>query len=114
MKQIIITLGAIFLFANLALGLALDLFDTFNLIASSCVIVYITSILISVEFIKMKDGFKMPLYVINLICGVIEYIIALVAKNDMSNNWFYVLLIVIVAFQLVLLTATNVTTNKIK
>ena len=114
MKQIIITLGAIFLFANLALGLALDSFDTFNLIASSCVIVFITTILISVEFIKMKDGFKVPLYVINSICGVIEYIIALVVRNDMSNNWFYVLLIVIIAFQLVFLTITNVTTNKIK
>lgn len=113
MKQVIITLGIIFLLANLALGLVLDSFNIFNLIISSCVIVFTTAILLSVEFIKMKDGFKIPLHVTNSICGVIEYIIALVAKNDMSNNWFYVLLIIIVAFQLVLITATNITSKKI-
>lgn len=113
MKQIIITLGIIFLLANISFGLVLDSFETFNLLISSGVIVFITAILLSVEFIRMKGGFKIPLYVINSICGIIEYIIALAAKDDISNNWFYVALIVIVAFQLVLLTATNVTSKKI-
>lgn len=114
MKQIVVTLGVIFLLANLAFGLVLDSYDLFNLLMSSGAIIFTTIILMSIELIKMKDGFKVPLYVINSFCGIIEYIIALVAKNDMSNNWFYVLLIVIVAFQLVLLTATNVTSKKIK
>lgn len=112
MKQIVVTLGVIFLFANLAFGLVLDSYDLFNLLMSSGAIIFTTIILMSIELIKMKDSFKVPLYVINSFCGIIEYIIALIAKNDMSNNWFYVLLIVIVAFQLVLLTATNVTSKK--
>ena len=114
MKQTVITLGAIFLLANLAFGLVLDSFSMFNLLMSSGTIVFTTATLISIELIKMKDGFKAPLYVINSFCGIAEYIIVLIAKNDMSNNWFYVLLILIVAFQLVLLTATNVTSKKIK
>lgn len=113
MKQIVVTLGAIFLLANLAFGLVLDSFDAFNLLMSSGTIIFTTAVLVSIEFIKIKDGFKVPLYVINSFCGIVEYIIALVAKNDISNNWFYVLLIVIIAFQLVLLTATNVTSKKI-
>ena len=113
MKQIVITLGAIFLLANLAFGLLLDSFDVFNVLMSSGTIVFTTAVLMFVELIKMKDGFKVPLYVINSFCGIVEYIIALIADNDMSNNWFYVLLIIIVAFQLVLLTATNITSKKI-
>lgn len=113
MKQIIITLGAIFLLANLAFGLVLDSFDMFNVLLSCGTIVFTTAVLMSVELIKIKDGFRVPLYVINSFCGIVEYIISLVAKNDMSNNWFYVLLIVIVAFQLVLLTATNIISKKI-
>lgn len=113
MKQVIITLGTVFLLANLAFGLVLDSFETYNLLMSSSVIAFTTAILISVEIIRMKDGFKIPLYVINSICGIAEYIIALVAKNNMSNNWFYVALIVIVAFQLVLLITTNITSKKI-
>lgn len=114
MKQVITTLGVIFLLANLTFGLVLDSFDTFNILMSSGTIVFTTAVLMSIEIIKMKDGFKVPLYVINSFCGIVEYIISLVAKNDMSNNWFYVLLIVIIAFQLVLLTATNVTSKIIK
>ena len=113
MKQIVLTLGVIFLFANLAFGLVLDSYDLFNLLMSSGVIIFTTIILISIELIKMKDGFKIPLYTINSFCGIIEYIITLIVKNDMPNNWYYVLLIVIVAFQLVVLTATNITSKKI-
>lgn len=113
MKQIVLTLGVIFLFANLAFGLVLDSYDLFNLLMSSGVIIFTTIILISIELIKMKDGFKIPLYAINSFCGIIEYIITLIVKNDMPNNWYYVLLIVIVAFQLVVLTATNITSKKI-
>lgn len=113
MKQAILTLGTIFLLANLAFGLVLDSFDMFNVLMSSGTIIFTTAVLMSIELIKMKDGFKVPLHVINSICGIVEYIIALVAKNDLSNNWFFVLLIVIVAFQLMLLTATNVTSKKI-
>lgn len=113
MKQIVLTLGVIFLFANLAFGLVLDSYDLFNLLMSSGVIIFTTIILMSIELIKMKDGFKVPLYVINSFCGIIEYIIAMIAKNDMSNNWFYVALIVVIAFQLVLLSAANITSKKI-
>ena len=80
---------------------------------SSGVIIFTTIIQLAVELIKMKDGFKVPLYVINSFCGIIEYIIALIAKNDMSNNWFYVLLIVILAFKLFVLFTTNITSKKI-
>ena len=113
MKQIVLTLGAIFLFANLAFGLVLESFDAFNLFMSSGVIIFTTIIQLYIELIKMKDGFKVPLYVINSFCGIIEYTIALLAKNDMSNNWFYVVLIIAIAFQLVLLSAANITSKQI-
>lgn len=113
MKQIIITLGAIFLLANLVFGLVLDSFDMFNVLLSCGTIVFTTAVLMSVELIKIKDGFRVPLYVINSFCGIVEYIIALIAKNDMSNNWFYVVLIIAIAFQLVLLSAANITSKQI-
>lgn len=113
MKQFIITLGAIFLLVNIAFGLALKSFETFNLVFSSGVIVATTIILFLVDYIKMKDAFKVSLFLINGICGLIEYIIALVAERDMQNNWYYVVLIIIFAFQLILITTTNITSKKI-
>lgn len=113
MKQIILTLGIIFLFANIAFGFVLDSFDTFNVIFSSGAIVTTTIIHLLVNYIKMKDAFKVSLYLINVICGLIEYIIGLVVERNMPNNWYYVVLIIVLAFQSVLLTATNITSKKI-
>ena len=114
MKQTIITLGIIFLLANLAFGLVLESFKGFNLLMSSGVILFTSGILLATEIIKMKDAFKISLHLINCICGIIEYIITLVAKQDMQNNWYYVVLLIIVAFQLMLITATNITSKKIE
>ena len=113
MKQAILTLGTIFLLANIAFGLVLDSYETFNLVFSSGAIVFTTAILLFTNCFKLKDAFRVSLYAINAICGIIEYIISLVAKRDMSNNWYYVLLILIIAFQLILLTATNITSKEI-
>lgn len=112
MKQIVITIGAIFLFANLAFALVLDSFGAFNLLISSGVIVFTAVILFAIAFLKIKDGFRVPLYVFNSICGFIEYVIALFARNDMKNNWFYVALILIIVSQFVLLITTSITSKK--
>lgn len=113
MRQLILTLGAIFLLVNIALGLALKSFETFNLVFSSGIIIATTIILFLVDYIKMKDAFKISLFLINGVCGLIEYVIALIAERDIPNNWYYVVLIVILAFQLILITTTNITSKKI-
>jgi len=113
MKQAILTLGIIFLLANIAFGLVLDSFDIFNVIFSSGAIVVTTIILLLVDYIRMKDAFKVSLYLINAVCGLIEYIIGLVTEREMPNNWYYVILIMILAFQSVLLTVTNITSKRI-
>lgn len=113
MRQLILTLGAIFLLVNIALGLALKSFETFNLVFSSGIIIATTIILFLVDYIKMKNAFKISLFLINGVCGLIEYVIALIAERDIPNNWYYVVLIVILAFQLILITTTNITSKKI-
>ena len=113
MKQVILTLGVILLLANIAFGLVLDSFGIFNVVFSCGAIVVTTIILLLVDYIKMKDAFKVSLYFINAVCGLIEYIIGLVAEHYMLNNWYYLVLIMILAFQTVLLTTTNVISKKI-
>jgi hypothetical protein len=108
MKQLILTLGIILLLANIALGVIVNAFETFNLFFSCGVIVYTTIILLATCIVNMKDAFKVSLLLINTICGAIGYFIGLIIEQDITNNWCLVLLILIVAFQLILLVATNI------
>lgn len=113
MKQVILTLGVVFLLSNIAFGFVLDAFNTFNVAFSSGAIVVTTIILLLVDYIKLKDAFKVSLYLINAVCGLIEYIIGIAVERNMPNNWYYVVLIMILTFQSILLTATNITSKKI-
>lgn len=112
MKQTILTIGTIFLLTNIAFGFMLNSFDTFNVIFSSGAIVATLIFFLLIDCIKLKDAFKISLYFNSAICGLIEYIIGLVVEHDMPNNWYYVALIVLLAFQLVLLTVANITSKK--
>ena len=61
MKQLILTLGIILLLANIALGVIVNAFETFNLFFSCGVIVYTTIILLATCIVNMKDAFKVSL-----------------------------------------------------
>ena len=113
MKQIIIILGIIFLLVNIAIGLILEYIAVFNLLMSCGVIIFTSIILLIVEFMTMKDGFKIPLFLLNSICGIAEYVVALVSRPDISNNWFYIVLILLITIQLFFLVVTNFTSKKI-
>ena len=85
MKQAILIIGSIFLLANIAFGLVLKSFDTFNIFFSSGAIIITTIILLIVDYIKMKDAFKVPLFFVTALCGLIEYIIGLVVKPERNE-----------------------------
>lgn len=113
MKQITLSIGMILLFSNLAFGLVLKSYDVFNLILSSVVIVVTTVLMLLVSYIKMKDGFRIPLYFINAFCGIVEYVIAVIAKHDIGNNWYFAILIIVAALQVILLMSSNAVSKRI-
>ena len=112
MKRLILRLGAILLLANIAFGVVLDAFEKFNLIFSSGIIVYTIIVLLATSIIKMKDAFRVSLLLINVICGVIGYSIGLIVEQRVTDNWCLILLILIVAFQLILLATANSVSKK--
>lgn len=113
MRQVIIIVSVVFLIVNISLGFIIEPFKIFNVALSSSVIAVTAIFLLLVGYLRMTDGFKLSLYLIFSMFGVLEYIISLLARQDVSNNLCYVILIVSFAAQIVFLTAAHVTSKKI-
>ena len=114
MKKTIIALGIVFLLANIAFGIILESFESFNLTLSSSVMVISIVFLLLISHLKIKDGFKLPLYLFSSACGIVEYIIGLFAEQEISDNWCYIVLVMALVIQVAFLIIANSASKKIR
>ena len=61
---------------------------------------------------KLKDAFNVSLISLFTIVGTIEYILGFFAPTEWSNNWFTILMIVVLAIEIIIVLSTNYVTNK--
>ena len=98
---------------NLLLGMILSFYGSVNVVVSSLVIVATGALLYVTDTVKLKDGYKASIFCLFTIGGVLEFILSLVAPNRIENNWWLALVVVLIAFEAILLIVTNTLSNKI-
>ena len=114
MKMIILLSGLVLLLINVLLGLILSSFDRCHVVISSVVIMVTTLLLYLTTVIQLKDGYKISLALLFLIAGVFEYVLALYAPNQFKDNWWLIVVVLFMAFEIILLIVTNTISKKIK
>ena len=107
MKQFVIISGAILLTVNLLLGLILSSFDIFNVCVSSAVIVVTTGLLYLINAMRMKDGYKVSLFLLLSLFGMVEYGLSLFAPSQFTDNWWLIVIILLTAMEAILLFITH-------
>lgn len=114
MKKIILLSGLVLLLMNVLFGLILSSFDGYDVVISSVVIMVTTLLLYLTTVIQLKDGYKISLALLFLIAGVFEYVLSLYAPNHFKDNWWLIVVILFMAFEIILLIVTNTISKKIK
>ena len=114
MKKIILLSCVILLVANLLFGAILSFYGWLNVTMSSVVIVITGLLVYLADTIHLKDGFKVSLMTLFVIAGFIEFALALIAPNRFTDNWWMILVIILIAIEAILLIITNTISNKIK
>ena len=114
MKRFIIIITIILLLFNGALGIIISAYQPTNVYLNSAVILLSGIVLWIVSSISLKDAFRISLTFVFGLLGVGEYILGFFAPSGLSNNWFAILLITILAIESVILFLTNYVTNKNK
>ncbi len=114
MNKIIILSSSVLLVVNLLLGAIISCYGCYNVAISSMVIVSTGLLLYLTNHIHLKDGYKVSLMFLFAGIGVLEYIFSLIAPNRFTDNWWLILVIILIAVEMILLIICNTMTNKIK
>lgn len=114
MKRLIILTTIILLVVNGLLGLILTAYQSTNVYLNSAVILLSGIVLWVVSSTHLKDAFKVSLTSLFVAIGGIEYILGFFAPSEWSDNWFAILVIVVLAIEIIFVLLTNFVTNKNK
>jgi hypothetical protein len=114
MKNITLITGTILLVANLLFGSIISIYPTFNMLLNCGVIVATTVLIYAVGQIALKDGFKISLSFLFSIFGFITFLLGLFAPQRYENNFSLIMIILIVAFEAIILTITYIISKKNK
>jgi hypothetical protein len=114
MKKIVILSSIVLLIANLLFGLILSFYGGCNVAMSSLVIVGTGILLYLTDTINLKDGYKVSMSILFAVVGCLEFVLSLIAPNRFTDNWWLIIVIMIMAFEAIMLIVTNTVSNKIK
>lgn len=84
----------------------------FNVGVNSAVIVVTMALLYILKVIKMKDAFVISQSFLSLFLGLVEFILGCFAPQRFDDNWYLVVIILLIAFEGILLLMTNLMSNK--
>ena len=108
MRNITLIAGAILLVSNLLFGSILNIYSVFNMWLNSGVIVATTVLLYILKSIQLKDGYYISLSMLFSILGLIAFVLGFFAPQRYIDNWYLVIIILIVAIEGIILTITHI------
>lgn len=114
MNKTILWICGVFAILNLLIGLIVSAYGGINIAVTTMIIILTTVILLGVNgSIRLKDGFKVSLDFIIPVIGLIEYLFALFMPNRFTDNWCLIVILIILAFEALILIGTKSVSNKI-
>ena len=114
MKKILLILGIVLLIANVLFGLIITSYELFNICVTSTVIILTSLSLIYLSSSKLKDAFKISLLFMFGFIGVIEFILGTMAPKEFKNNWYLMIIIVLLIIEFVFLLFGQLLSKKNK
>jgi len=112
MKKVITLLSICLFIVNIALGLILTHFNTFNVVLSCVSIILTTFFLFAVNIIHLKDGYRSSFMFLFTLFGIIQYVLSVLSSNQFKDNWYLIGIIMIAVIEIILLIVSNTVSKK--
>lgn len=111
MKNITLITGLILLLTNILIGLVLSAYQPFNIVVSSIVIIATTALIYSMRCMTLKDAFYISLTGIFGIVGIIAFVLGLFAPQRFADNWYLIVIFLLIAFEAIMLLIAHKTSK---
>lgn len=111
MKKVILIVAGLMVLVNIVLSLVIEAYS-FMAMQQGCAVVVISGVMLMlVQCLKLSDAYRYSLNTLFSIATIGEWITAFFAPNELKNNWFVVVALVILVIEVLLLIASNSITN---
>ena len=114
MKKTILFATLAVLVVNILAGLLLSSYHTFNMLATSLVIVLTTTLMYITEYITMKDAFRVSLPFVFAFLGLVMFLLMLFSKHQLQDNWCVAVSLVLLLIEALVLYITHRVSKTIK
>ena len=114
MKGLSFILGLLVLAINIVAGKILSAYAPFNMWANCIVIIVNVILLWLVDIVHMKDGFRVSLYSLFPLLGVIEFLCIAFCPSQLEDNGAVISVLLLILLQIVLLLAANQASRSIQ
>lgn len=111
MKKVILIVAGLMILMNTILSFVIDAYSSMAMLQGCAVVGISTAMLMLVQCLKLSDAYRCSLNTLFSIAAIGEWITAFCAPNELTNNWFIVVALVILVIELLLLIASNSITN---
>lgn len=111
MKKVILIVAGLMVLVNVILSMVVEAYSSMAML-QGCVVVGISAvILMLVQCMKLSDAYSYSLNTLFTIIAIGEWITAFFAPNELTNNLFVVVALIILAIEVLLLVASRSITN---
>ena len=107
MRYFILFTALILLAINLVAGQIITEYDKLKIISSSSIILLNAIILNVIQHIKLKDAFRISLNILFPLLAIIEFCISLFVSATWTNNYAFIVILSMLAFQIVTIAAVK-------
>lgn len=114
MKKTILFAAIAVLIVNIAAGLLLSSYHTFNMLTTSVVVILTAALMYITEIIAMKDAFRASLPFVFAAMGIVMFLLMLFSKHQIQDNWCVIVSLIILLIEAVMLYITHRVSKTIK
>lgn len=111
MKKVILIVAGLMILMNIILSLVIDVYSSIAMLQGCAVVVISFIVLMLVQCLKLSDAYRYSLNTLFSIIAIGEWITAFFAPNEIINNWFVILMPIVLFLEIILLVTSNLITN---
>ena len=114
MNRVILIISTCILVVNILAGFIISAYSPFN-VCFTCGTIAITALLLCLlNRIRLKDGFRIPLFFLFCVCGLVELLLGFISAPKFENNGCLLTALIITVGEIAILLICNLTSKTIQ
>ena len=111
MKRLTLIIGVILLIINIAIGLIISAYSSFNMVVNCGIIAIVTGMIYALSIVHLRDAYRISLALLFAFLGIVEIVLGCLMPQQVQDNWYLLIEIILLSFEVLMILITNFMSN---